>query len=100
MRKICLLSIVVAIILSLTACAGSMKSLSKAEIDEAVKTVEEIYSPLNGEVLAVNERLEEQPELVNQSPFADGWFVKVKLEDESDLANLLDAEAYLAMVGE
>ena len=67
---------------------------------EAVKTVEEIYSPVSGEIREVNALLEDEPERVNQSPFDDGWLVKIHIDDESELDELMDAEAYLAMVGE
>lgn len=67
---------------------------------EAVKTVEEIYSPVSGEIREVNALLEDEPEKVNESPFDDGWLVKIHIDDESELDELMDAEAYLAMVGE
>jgi glycine cleavage system H protein len=67
---------------------------------EAVKTVEEIFSPLSGEVVEVNGEREGQPELVNQDPFGAGWFVKIRISDSSELDGLMDTEAYLAMVGE
>ncbi|WP_250656619.1 glycine cleavage system protein GcvH [Alkalimarinus coralli] len=68
----------------------------EAGVVESVKAASDIFSPVSGEVLAVNEALEESPDLVNSEPYEDGWFFKVKLTDESDLASLLDAEAYAA----
>jgi len=67
---------------------------------EAVKTVEEIYAPVTGEVLEVNTALDDEPERVNRSPFGDGWLIKMRVEDGSPLDDLMDADAYLAMVGE
>ncbi len=67
---------------------------------EAVKTVEEVYIPVTGEVVEVNAALEDRPELVNESAFVDGWLVRIKMSDPSELDDLMDDEAYLAMVGE
>ena len=61
---------------------------------ESVKTVSELYAPVSGKVVAVNEELEDSPELVNESPFEGAWMVKVELSDESQLDNLMDADAY------
>ncbi|GAA5191968.1 glycine cleavage system protein GcvH [Ferrimonas gelatinilytica] len=67
-------------------------------VAESVKAASDVYAPLTGEVVAVNEELEDSPELVNSNPFDDGWFFKVKISDESELDNLLDADAYLASI--
>lgn len=61
---------------------------------ESVKAASEIYSPLTGEIVDVNSTLEESPETVNGDPYNDGWFFKMKLEDEGELTDLLDADAY------
>ena len=61
---------------------------------ESVKAASDIYAPLSGEIVEVNEELDESPEQVNSDPYGDGWFVKIKLEDESELDALLDAAAY------
>lgn len=61
---------------------------------ESVKTVSELYAPLAGKVVAVNEELEDSPELVNESPYEDAWMIEVELSDESQLDNLMDADAY------
>jgi glycine cleavage system H protein len=65
---------------------------------EAVKTVAELYSPLSGEVVAINEELEDEAETVNSSPYENGWIIKIKISDESELESLLDAEAYQALI--
>lgn len=67
---------------------------------ESVKAASDIYSPVNGEVVAVNEALEDAPETVNEAPYTDGWIVKIKLSDDSELAKLLNAEAYEATIAE
>ena len=61
---------------------------------ESVKAASDVYSPISGEVVAVNESLEDEPEQVNTHPFADGWLVRIKPSDESELEALLDADAY------
>lgn len=67
---------------------------------EAVKTVEEIYAPVTGEILEINGELEEHPEQVNQAPYHDGWLVRIKMSDPSELEQLLDSEAYREQVGD
>jgi glycine cleavage system H protein len=67
---------------------------------EAVKAVSDLYSPVSGEVVAVNEALEEDPALVNSDPYGEGWMVRLRVQDPSDLDELLDAEAYRAIVEE
>src|SRR5262249_24076520 len=61
---------------------------------EAVKAVSELYSPVAGEVVAVNDRLDKEPALVNSSPYGDGWMVKIKLKDASEKSGLMSADAY------
>jgi len=63
-------------------------------VAESVKAASDIYAPVSGEVVEVNEDLEDSPELVNSDAYGDGWMFKVKLADESELAALLDAEGY------
>jgi glycine cleavage system H protein len=65
-----------------------------AGVVESVKAASDIYAPLSGEVVAVNEELEDSPELVNSDPYGDGWFFKIKLSDDAELGDLLDGEAY------
>ncbi len=67
---------------------------------ESVKTVSELYSPVSGKVIEVNEGLEDEPEAVNESPYEKAWMVKVELSDESQLDALLSAADYEQMIGE
>ena len=66
---------------------------------EAVKTVSDLFLPVAGEVLEFNEGLEDAPEAVNEDPYGEGWMVKIKINDASQLDGLMDAEAYQAMLG-
>ncbi|MDB4915054.1 MAG: gcvH [Gemmatimonadetes bacterium] len=66
---------------------------------EAVKAVSDLYAPVSGEIVAVNDRLDGEPALVNSSPYGDGWMVQVRLTDESEKAGLMDAAAYREKVG-
>ena len=66
---------------------------------EAVKTVSDMFSPLSGEVLEFNERLEDDPELVNTDPYNEGWIVKFKVSDASEVEGLLSAADYTALIG-
>ncbi len=67
---------------------------------ESAKTVSDLYAPVDGEVIAVNGDLEDQPELVNDSPYGDGWMIRVRMADASQLADLLDASAYRTLLEE
>ena len=78
------------------------ESLDKGETFgtiEAVKTVSDLYMPVGGEVIEVNAALEDAPELVNSDPFGEGWMIKIKVADAAELAELMDAEAYGALIG-
>lgn len=66
---------------------------------EAVKTVSDLYMPVDGEVLEVNSALEDTPELVNSKPYGEGWMVRVKVSEPSHLDDLLDADAYRSLIG-
>ena len=67
---------------------------------ESAKTVSDLYTPVSGEVVAANGALEDQPELVNASPYDEGWMVRVRMSEESELEGLLDAAAYRAQIPE
>ncbi|WP_370980816.1 glycine cleavage system protein GcvH [Agaribacterium sp. ZY112] len=69
---------------------------AEAGVVESVKAASDIFSPVSGEVIAINEVLEEAPETVNASPYDDGWFFKVQPTELGELDNALDAEAYKA----
>lgn len=66
----------------------------EAGVVESVKAASDIFAPISGVVIAINEDLEESPEVVNSDPYDDGWFFKVKISDAEELNTLLDAEAY------
>jgi glycine cleavage system H protein len=73
------------------------EELAKEEVFgtiEAVKTVSDMFMPVGGEVLEVNAKLEESPEVVNKDPYGDGWLIKIKLADVAEVNELLDAAAY------
>jgi glycine cleavage system H protein len=77
------------------------EELAKEEVFgtiEAVKTVSDMFMPIGGEVLEVNAKLEESPEVVNKDPYGDGWLIKIKLADMAEVEELLDAAAYKALL--
>ena len=65
---------------------------------ESVKTVSELYAPINGKIVEINEELGDEPQFVNESPYEKGWMIVVELSDESQIDNLLSAEKYEAMI--
>ena len=67
---------------------------------EVVKTVSDLFLPIGGEVLEINPALEENPELVNKDPYGEGWLIKIKPTDVSEMDDLLDAEAYKQTINE
>ena len=74
---------------------GAMVSKDKAYAEvESVKAVSDVFAPLSGEIVEVNEALSESPEKINADPYGDGWLVRVKLSDSSEVESLLDAAAY------
>jgi glycine cleavage system H protein len=77
------------------------KSLDAEEVFgtvEAVKTVSDLFLPVAGTVNEINEELEASPELVNSDPYGDGWMIKMTVKNPADVAKLLDAEAYAALI--
>ncbi|MEJ2161779.1 MAG: glycine cleavage system protein GcvH [Robiginitalea sp.] len=66
---------------------------------EAVKTVSDLFLPVSGEIIEFNESLEEEPEKVNEDPYGEGWMIRIKISDTSELGDLLDAEAYKELIG-
>lgn len=80
---------------------GSILSMNEeAGVVESVKAASDIYSPVSGEVVAINEGLEDEPETVNSSPYDDGWMFKIKPSSATELDGLLDAAAYQAATEE
>lgn len=77
------------------------ETLKKEEVFgtiEAVKTVSDMFMPVGGEILEVNPKLEESPDVVNKDPYGDGWMVKIKMSDPSEVNSLLSAEKYKAIL--
>jgi glycine cleavage system H protein len=66
---------------------------------EAVKAVSELYAPVSGEVVEINSRLDAEPAVVNSDPYGDGWMIKLRLADQSEMSALLKADAYKGKVG-
>jgi glycine cleavage system H protein len=67
---------------------------------ESVKAVSDIYAPISGTVEEINDDLVEAPEIINTSPYEDGWMIKIRMADAGDADNLMDAEAYQALIAE
>ena len=67
---------------------------------EAVKTVSDLFMPISGEIVAINTNLEDAPESVNESPYEEGWMVKIKASDLSEIDGLIDAYAYKSLIGQ
>jgi len=65
---------------------------------EAVKTVSDLFMPISGNVIELNEKLESEPELVNNDPYGDGWMVKIKFDNKLELDSLLDAQGYEKLI--
>jgi glycine cleavage system H protein len=73
------------------------KEVKKGEelcVVESVKSVSEVYSPVSGKVVAVNTKLDDSPEIINSSPYDDGWLVELEVKDKAEVSTLLDAAAY------
>ncbi|WDF64137.1 glycine cleavage system protein GcvH [Flavobacterium sp. KACC 22763] len=78
------------------------QTLSKDEVFgtvEAVKTVSDLFLPLSGEIIAFNDDLESAPETVNSDPYGDGWMIKIKIADASEIDSLLSDQAYKDLIG-
>ena len=65
---------------------------------EAVKTVSDLFMPVAGDIIKINDKLEDKPDLVNKDPYGEGWLIKVKIDDVEQVNNLLDAESYKKMI--
>lgn len=78
------------------------EAISKGEVFgsiEAVKTVSDLLMPINGEILEVNAKLEDQPELVNNDPYGEGWIIKIKPEEANGVSELMSSDEYKAFIG-
>ncbi|MEC3964430.1 glycine cleavage system protein GcvH [Flagellimonas halotolerans] len=78
------------------------ETLDKEEVFgtvEAVKTVSDLFLPLSGEIIEFNEALEDEPEKVNSDPYGDGWMVKIKISEPSEVDDLMSADDYKALIG-
>ena len=75
-----------------------VKQMDPVTVIESVKSVSDIYSPVSGEVVAVNDILQDKPELVNEDAFGEGWIVKIAMSDPVELESLMDAAAYTALI--
>ncbi len=80
----------------LSICPKSARLFTRDEVAvvESVKAASDVYSPVSGEIVEINEELLDAPETVNSVPYDGGWFFKIRLEDAAELDELLDAEAY------
>jgi glycine cleavage system H protein len=79
--------------------ATATKDASYGEV-ESVKAVSDVIAPLSGEILAVNQKVVEEPETVNEDPYGGGWLIRIRLSDPSEVDSLLDADAYRAVLAE
>jgi glycine cleavage system H protein len=75
---------------------ASLAQFGTFGVVESVKAVSDLYAPVSGEVVEINEALRDAPELLNSDPFGEGWIVRVELADSAELDTLLDADAYAA----
>lgn len=86
------------VFVELPAVGRTLKAREAFGVIESVKAVSDLYSPVSGEVTAVNEELASRPELVNADPYSSGWMLKLRLSRREDLDDLRDAESYRALI--
>jgi glycine cleavage system H protein len=86
------------VFIELPESGAEVEAGSEIAVVESVKAASDIYSPVSGEIVEVNSALEDEPELVNGSPYEDGWLFSVKINSSEDFSGLLDAEGYQALV--
>jgi glycine cleavage system H protein len=79
---------------------ASVQAMEPCASVESVKSVSEVYSPLEGDILESNAALEDKPEMINEAPYGDGWIFRLQPTNISDIEGLLDAAAYIALIGE
>ena len=78
----------------------SFKQGAEAAVVESVKAASDVYAPVSGEIVAVNTSLPDAPATINEDPEGKGWFMKIKLANKAELADLMDEAAYKALIGE
>ncbi|MCG8671381.1 MAG: glycine cleavage system protein GcvH [Pseudomonadales bacterium] len=79
---------------------SSVSATEEAGVVESVKAASDIYAPVSGEIVAINEALEDAPETVNQDPYGDGWMFRIKMSDPSEVEQTLSADDYKALIEE
>ena len=86
------------VFLEIETCGESLAAEEVFGTIEAVKTVSDLFMPVSGDVVEINDLLEDHPELVNTDPYGKGWLIKITLKDSSEVSNLLSAEQYAALL--
>jgi glycine cleavage system H protein len=86
------------VFVELPAVGRKLEALKPFGVVEAVKTVSDLYAPVGGEVVAINDALVENPALVNQAPYGDGWMIRIKPDNAEDVKKLMDHEDYTQLV--
>ncbi len=86
------------VFVELPATGTQLQAAQSFGVIESVKTASDLYSPVEGEVVAVNDRLADKPELVNDDPYGEGWMIRLRLADPTAADGLKDADAYRAMI--
>ncbi len=77
-----------------------IRQMETVAVVESVKSVSDVYSPVSGEVIEVNQRLENEPELINKDAFGEGWIARIRMDQPAELHNLMEASVYEAMIKE
>jgi glycine cleavage system H protein len=88
------------VFVELPAVGGKVSAGAACAVVESVKTASDIYSPVSGQIIEINQAVVDNPALVNSEPYAGGWFYKVKLSNPAELKDLLSPEAYQAQIGQ
>ena len=88
------------VFVELPAVGGQVKAGEPCAVVESVKTASDMYSPVSGQIVQVNQGVVDNPALVNSEPYGSGWFYKIKLSNPAELNNLLTPEAYTAQIGQ
>jgi len=86
------------VFVELPSVGSEVKAMDTFGTIEAVKAVSDLFAPVTGEVVAVNEKLEDDPMVINRDPYGDGWMIKVKVKDNSELESLLSPDDYSSLV--